>query len=567
MSESVQTKTKYKYLTDQWWFIRVLEIIPGLLTWTLLVGPIVLSFFLPVYISYFIIAFDLYWLMKALRMSTYLVRGFRRLRHHQAVNWRERLNWLEDPQKQIKSTDRRIQDLLRRYPRVQRRFFWSRSSAKQRTIYRNALSDLATLKEIEAHQTAIMLPHNIHHLVIIATYNESRTVLEPTVKALLEADYPPERIMVVIAYEERGGGEVKQTAKDLIASYGSRFGYAAAIMHPDNLPGEMRGKGANITFAAREATREIIKNGMDPEQVVVTTLDADNKPDTQYFSYLTYVYALDPNRIHKSYQPIPMFLNNIWDAPAPMRVIAAGNSFFQIMEMMRPHRLRNFSSHAQPLRALIETDYWSVTSPVEDGHQFWRSYFIFNGDYAVVPLYIPIYQDAVLAETYFKTFKAQYIQLRRWAYGISDFSYVVRNCIRNNKIPLGSKLVQTGRLLEGHVSWATAVLLITFVAWLPLFLNPQFSQYGLAHELPVIASHLQSIALIGLFVMASISIISLPPRPSRYGHRRSLAMVAQWVLFPVTGIVFNALAAIDSQTRLMLGRYLGFNVTAKSRRS
>ncbi|HUC20927.1 MAG TPA: hypothetical protein VMR98_05560, partial [Candidatus Polarisedimenticolaceae bacterium] len=189
-----------------------------------------------------------------------------------------------------------------------------------------------------------------------------------------------------------------------------------------------------------------------------------------------------------------------------------------------------------------------------------------NGDYAVVPLYIPIYQDAVLAENYTKTFKAQYVQLRRWAYGISDFSFVVRNCIRNNQIPLGSKLIQTGRLLEGHVSWATAVLLITFVAWLPLFLNPQFSQYGLAHQLPVIASHLQSIALIGLFVMASISIISLPPRPERYGHRRSLAMVAQWVLFPVTGIVFNSLAAIDSQTRLMLGRYLGFNVTVKSRR-
>ncbi|HEX7259435.1 MAG TPA: glycosyltransferase family 2 protein [Candidatus Saccharimonadia bacterium] len=564
MTEAV--RTKYRYATDQRWFIRMLEIIPGAITWTLLIGPIILSFFLPIYVSYFIIAFDLFWLLKALRMSTYLVRGYRRLRDHQALNWRERLNWLEDPEKHIKAIDRRIQDLLRRYPKVQRRFFWNRSHTKQRRGYVQALSDLSSLKEIESHQTAIMPPSSICHLVIIATYNESRDVLEPTVKSLLEADYPSERMIVVIAYEERGGQAVKETAEDLIASYGKRFNYASAIMHPDNRPGELRGKGANITYAARQATADIIERGIDPEHVVVTTLDADNKPDPQYFAYLTYVYALDPNRVHKSYQPIPMFLNNIWDAPAPMRVIAAGNSFYQIMEMMRPHRLRNFSSHAQPLRALIETDFWSVTSPVEDGHQFWRSYFIFNGDYAVVPLYIPIYQDAVLAETYPKTFKAQYIQLRRWAYGISDFSFVVRNCIRNNKIPLGSKLIQTGRLLEGHISWATAVLLITFVAWLPLFLNPQFSQYGLAHELPVIASHLQSIALIGLFVMASISIISLPPRPERYGHRRSLAMVAQWLLFPITGIVFNALAAIDSQTRLMLGRYLGFNVTVKSRR-
>ncbi len=564
MTEAI--RTKYQYLTDQRWFTRTFEILPGALTWSFLIGPIILSFFFPLYVSYFIIAFDLLWLLKSMRMSTYLVRGYRRLRHHQSLNWLERLKWLEDPETYIKSTDRRIQDLLRHHPGARRRFFWNRADSKQRRTYVQALADLADLKEIESHKTAIMSPGSIYHLVIIATYNETRDILESTINSLLDADYPPEQMMVVIAYEGRGGDAVKISSQDLIKQYGSRFAYASAIMHPDNIPGELRGKGANISYAARQATEHILGQGIDPEQVVVTTLDADNKPDRQYFSYLTYVYALDPNRIHKSYQPVPMFLNNIWDAPAPMRIIAAGNSSFIIMEMMRPHRLRNFSAHAQPLRALIETDYWSVTSIVEDGHQFWRSYFIFNGDYSVVPLYIPIYQDAVLAENYSKTFKAQYLQLRRWAWGISDFSYVVSHSIRNNNIPLTSKLAQAGRLLEGHISWSTTVLLITFVAWLPLYLNPKFSQFGLAHQLPVIASRLQSVALVGLFIMASITFLSLPPRPKRYGKRRTVAMISQWLLFPVTGIVFNALAAIDSQTRLMLGRYLGFNVTVKSRR-
>lgn len=116
------------------------------------------------------------------------------------------------------------------------------------------------------------------------------------------------------------------------------------------------------------------------------------------------------------------------------------------------------------------------------------------------------------------------------------------------------------------MSWATTTLIITFVAWLPLFLNARFSHYELAQQLPVIASYIQRIAIIGLVTTMSISIISLPPRPERYTRRRTFAMVLQWVMLPVTGILFNAVTAIDAQTRLMFGRYLGFQVTEKSRK-
>ena len=40
---------------------------------------------------------------------------------------------------------------------------------------------------------------------------------------------------------------------------------------------------------------------------------------------------------------------------------------------------------------------------------------------------MPIYQDAVLSSTYVKTLKAQFIQLRRWAYGASDVPYVAKD--------------------------------------------------------------------------------------------------------------------------------------------
>ena len=155
-----------------------------------------------------------------------------------------------------------------------------------------------------------------------------------------------------------------------------------------------------------------------------------------------------------------MFTNNIWDVPAPMRVIATGNSFWNIILSLRQHMLRNFSSHAQSMQTLIDTDYWSVRTIVEDGHQFWRTYFRYDGKHDVYPLYLPIYQDAVLAQNYRKTIKAQFLQIRRWAWGASDIAYVAeKGFFSKNKVPRFDMWAKFLRLLDGHVNWASAPLL------------------------------------------------------------------------------------------------------------
>ena len=81
------------------------------------------------------------------------------------------------------------------------------------------------------------------------------------------------------------------------------------------------------------------------ENVLVTTLDSDNKPHKEYFAAATYEFVVHEDRKKLSYQPVSLFLNNIWDVPAPMRVVATGNSFWNIVSTMRPHLLRNFASH------------------------------------------------------------------------------------------------------------------------------------------------------------------------------------------------------------------------------
>jgi hypothetical protein len=420
------------------------------------------------------------------------------------------------------------------------------------------------LEALVPAQEALLDPDKLYHAVVLATYNESIDILEPSVRSLTEVDFPLEQIMLVIAYEERGGPETEANVHDLMKRFGDKFGLCMAVKHPDGIVGEIRGKGGNISYAGRKLTEEVKKRGIDPEHVIVTTFDSDHRASKNYFSYLSYAYATDADRIHKSYQPVPMFYNNIWDAPAPMRVIATGNSFWLIMETMRPHRLRNFAAHAQSLAALIQTDYWSVTTIVEDGHQYWRSYFAFDGNHHVVPIFTPVFQDAVLASTYLKTFKVQFLQLRRWAWGVSDFPFVVRNSMVNKKIPLGNKLVHITRLFESHFSWATAPLLLTFVGWLPLYLNREFAHQALAYNLPIITSRILTLASVTMVITVLLSILSLPPKPQRYRGIRYVGMIAQWALLPVTSIGFGALAALNSQTRLMFGRYLEFYVTEKA---
>jgi hypothetical protein len=292
-----------------------------------------------------------------------------------------------------------------------------------------------------------------------------------------------------------------------------------------------------------------------PENVLVTNLDGDHIVHREYFARLTYKYTIDPNRDRKTYQPVPVLFNNIWDAPAPNRVCAMSSSFFQIVEAVRPFRLKTFASHSQSLQTLLITDFWSNKTIVEDGHQFWRTYFAYNGDHEMVALFIPIYQDCVLAETYYATFKNQYLQMRRWAWGISDFPFVIKGYIKHPEISLGEKFLQVFRFFSGHFSWSTASFMLAF-AWIPLLFNQDFQDTVLAHNVTVVSSTIMNLAWVTLFANIWVFFTLLPPKPRHRRKTRYLGLVLQWILVPVVALFFSAIPALESQTRLMLGKYL-----------
>lgn len=522
---------------------RLFEILPAILSYGAIILLVVLSLINPFIAAIYLLLIIITTVVKAVGIAYHTTKGRTSMEGAQRVDWHSRLLQLEDAKGALRDQD------------------VAKSTEFQ---YEEHISNL---EDIVASKDDYPKPSDVYNAVIIAAYNESFEILNPTIQALIDTTYDKKHLIVALAYEERGGDAMAETAKKLKEIYKDKFKLFVLIEHPrELLHGEMIGKGSNITHAGRMLKELFLKQQINFDNVIVTTLDSDNRPYPSYFDYVTYEYIVRPDRKHLSYQPICLFTNNIWDVPAPMRVVATGNSFWNIISSMRPHTLRNFASHSQPMSALVEMDFWSTRTIVEDGHQYWRSYFHFDGNYSVVPILVPITQDAVLSSTYVRTLKAQFIQLRRWAYGASDVAYVASLILRRDrKAPLGGSLARFIRLLDGHVTLACIPLLIALGGWVPLLLNSEAANSIAAHQLPEVISRVQQFAMIGLFITVFIAFKMLPPRPERYKKHRNIFMLAQWLLMPVTAVAYSSASAFTSQTALLLGRYFDkFDVTEKA---
>jgi hypothetical protein len=525
------TDLEIPYEKDRKGHYRFFEILPGFLSYSLLIIPIALAFINVTAAVFFTLFYLLIFFVRSLGYSLRAIAGFRTMKHHLKLDW----NGLAADIEAGQMTDGKFE-----------RPAWHMKNL--RLLYKRKYD---------------MKPSELVHAVIIATVNESREVLEPTIQSVLNSDYDPQKIILVMAYEGRAGKEAEDRVNELLKVYGDKFKHAMAVKHPPDIPGEIVGKGGNITHAARALQKYLKKQSIDSAKVLVTTLDSDNRPDKRYFAALSYLYCVVPDPLKASYQPLAMYTNNIWDAPTLMRVIATGNNMFYIVNTQRPHLSRNFSAHAQPMQSLIEMDFWSTRTVVEDGHQFWRSYFHFDGDYRVYPFAIPIYQDAVLVEGYLRTLKAQFIQLRRWTYGASDVAYIAdKGFWHANNAPKADVVAKLLRTLWDHVNWATNALMVWYIGFVPHFFHPQNIA---ANELPLIVSNVQRVSIAGLLISLYVCLVTLPPRPARYKRHRSIFMVTQWIFLPVSSIAYGCLAAFNSQTRLMFKKYLSrFDVTEKA---
>ena len=484
---------------------RALEIFPGLASWTTLIGVLLLSNYAPFIAAYFVIGFAIYWVLKTAFLSYHLRYNWKRLRHHLTLNWGELVE----------------------------RFEYG----------------------------------HMYHVVILPFYTEPEEVINATLESLARVQYDKKNIIIVLGAEERAGEQALIVASRRKEKWGSVVGNFLTTVHPKDIPGEMAGKGSNATWAAEQVRTQVLDpRGMLYNHVLVSIFDIDTVLYPEYFNCLMWHFMTAKNPLKSSFQPVPIFNNNIWEAPAFARVVAMSSTFWEMVQQERPERMATFSSHSVSFKALYEVGYWQTNMVSEDSRIYWNLFLANNGEYDVIPLSYPVSMDANVAPTFFGTIRNIYKQHRRWTYGVENFVYIMYHFTKNKNIPLRKRVVIALQQAEGYWSLVTNPIMLFVLGWAPIFLGTkEFHRTVLSYNLPIIVRDLLVLAMFGLVISSVISLTLLPPRPKEKGRIRYVVMAVQWLLVPVTMIVFSALPGLDAQTRLMLGKYMGFWVTPKTR--
>jgi len=486
---------------------RLFEIFPGALSLGTLLGVFIFSWLVPAWISIFIISFCFYYLLRIFYFSLHQVLGYFKVKKNLKEDWLQKL-------KKGRGRD------------------WKK----------------------------------IYHVVILPTYKEGYAIIKESLDSLLKADYPKEKLIVVLATEQRAGVEFQNIALKIEAEYGGKFFAFLRVAHPKNIAGEIAGKGSNVAFAGKAAQKFIDAEKLPYENILVSSFDIDTKVYGQYFSCLTWHFLTEKNPQLASYQPVPVYNNNVWEAPFFARVVSTSNTFWQMIQQERSEKLTTYSSHAIPAKVFFEVGYPNNVV-CDDSRIFWRAYLHYNGHYRVVPLYYLVSMDAVVSTNFFKTMLNQYKQQRRWAWGCAEIPYMMFGFLQNKEIGLWQKIHHTYTILDGYWSWATAALLLFLLGWLPIFLGgSKFNFSVLSFNLPILTSRIMTVSLMGMLISAIMSTVLLPPLPKGMSQLKRIAIFVQWIFLPIILILFGAFPALDAQIRLMLGKYMGFWVTEKIRK-
>jgi hypothetical protein len=522
---------------------RALEIVPGATSWTILIGMPLMSFLFPMTAASIVIAFNLYWLLRLAHSTIFLVLSYVLLQSESRTDWLAR-----------------IADLgaLPAWAPRPCAFSW-----RERVSHWAHRQRVASLRAAASPPPAL---EDIHHLVVIPIAKETADVVEPGLRSLGGQQFPITRILVVLAVEGRAAPEVRADAQRLAAQYRDRFRDVIVALHPDGVPGEARVKGANASYAARTAADWFTAHGIPHEHVIASCFDADTVVSQNYFSCLTYHFMAEPQRQRASFQPIPVYHNNIWQAPGFARVLDVGSSFFQLIEATNPETLVTFSSHSMSFKALVDVGYWPIDMISDDSAIFWKAYLHFEGDYRVVPMYTTVSMDVVTAATWWTTMTSLYKQKRRWAWGVENFPLIMRGFLATSRIPLRERAMHMLKMYESHVAWATWGFMLTVFNWLPaLFAGREFSSTVLYFSAPRITAVIFNLAGVALVTTVGLSTLLLPRPPSRIPMLRRILHAFEWMLVPIITLFFSAIPALDAQTRLMFGKSLVFWVAGKGK--
>jgi hypothetical protein len=278
---------------------------------------------------------------------------------------------------------------------------------------------------------------------------------------------------------------------------------------------------------------------------------------------LSFKFLDSPERFNKFWQAAVLFYNNIWEVPALTRVPNTFGSVWNLSQLARRDRLINGQNYSLSFQLLDDAGYWDPDKIPEDWGIFFKAYYKRKGAVEVEPLFLPLYADAPKSKTTWGTLKNQYEQFKRWAWGVSDVPWIIKNYFLEEKVPPFDKTMRLMHVMWAHFLWPVNWFLITIGLTLPTIINPAFGRTTLGYMVPRISSLVLTIALSFLVFMIVIDSFYKPKRPAGMPFYKTFFAPLEFILMPIVGFFFSALPGLDAHTRLMLGRYIEYRVTEK----
>ncbi|MEK7155054.1 MAG: glycosyltransferase family 2 protein [Patescibacteria group bacterium] len=480
---------------------RLLEIMPGFISWNIILFLFWGGYFFPVVTAYTILMFDVFWVYKGASLMLAAVLSYFKIQASERLDWMKEVVGFGD---------------------------WKK----------------------------------VRHVILIMVANEPLETYKKTLEALVQQTFPLKQIAVVMATEGRypnGAIECEKLRKIL----GHKFGAYIVSGHPADIVGEIKGKSSNEAWAAKEAKHILVdEKGWGIKYMTITSNDADAILHKQYFAYLTFKFLDDPNRYYKFWQPAVVFYNNIWRIPAPNRVINTFSNIWQVGVLMRKDRLINFSNYSASLKMIDDIGYWDTDVIPEDYRIFFKAFFKLDGKVEVEPIFLPSSADAAESTTTWKTFINDYEQKKRWAWGVSDIPLFIEWYLKQPNVSFLNKSIRIFRLLEDHILWPVYWFFITMGVTISTLVNPNFSRTSIGYMLPRLSSVVLSVTTVFLLIMLIFE-FRQRPKPVEKKLWRILIAPLEFILMPVVGFFFGALPGLDAHTRLMLGRYMEYRITEK----
>ncbi len=556
------------------WKYRFFESFTGMSAIIFIAIMLSLAIFAPGILAIFLIVYSFFIVLKSGLHTIYTFYTFKNIYRWEDVQWLNLLDLMANkPQLATLEMDK-IGKLYKD------KFNWGTNWQEFGENYQRNIS------------TKFQNPNGLHHCIFVPIYNENIDTMTLSLERVYNSGYPLDKIWLIVCREDRAGVEFNELIKSKLEaldwasvvelennsknfsclSYKQNKHKLQIILtkHPEDLAGEIKGKGSNLDWAGRQVSDLAFVNKLDIDTTVMTVLDCDSRPGKNFFQILSFRYCVTNDRHNVGFQPIPVFTNNYFDSTLLSSLVASGTTLWNFVQSSIPEEIHHFANYSVSLKLLRQTNFWVKDLVSEDSLFFDKNFCELSGEYRSLPTFAYFESDVVESPTFGEALLNQYKQLRRWAYGgVEGMSYLGRRLVLEDE----GKLVDNRKKIQilynewiGHFLWSTMPFVFGFVMFLPAFLNGKFADSVVANNLNFFSQAFSTISY--LIVIVNGMIISNYIN-TRFAHQNKkmnrynyLDIILQTLLSPLFFSLWF-IPPIEAQLRGVFGNYLGFWVTPK----